>query len=121
MKTLFFVYNANSGLIHSAFDVLHKLVSPDTYSCNLCAITHGYLGEKKAWKTFVDQLEYTIEYFHKDEWIELYPEFNSKKENPFPAIYICSNGSLKALISSNDLKHMALEDLKEALKNLKLE
>jgi len=36
---LIFVYNANGGLVNSWLDTAHKIVSPSTYSCSLCAIT----------------------------------------------------------------------------------
>ena len=118
-RTLFFVYNANSGLLNSAFDSLHKLFSPQTYSCHLCAITHGYFGAKKEWEQCVKELEYAVEYFHKDEWIELYPEFKNKKDKKFPAVYICSNGGNKEILSAEQLEEMNLADLIKVLKELK--
>ena len=42
-----FIYNAKSGLANSIFDLAHKLISPDTYECNLCKITHGAFTETK--------------------------------------------------------------------------
>lgn len=119
-KTLFFVNNANSGLLNLTLDSIHKILSPKTYSCNLCSITHGYFGELKAWKDFTEQCNYTIEYFHKDEWKELYPEFNNKTRNQFPAVYICSNGGLKEIISSEALQGMQLNDLISKVNALKL-
>ncbi|NJM95354.1 MAG: GTPase, partial [Acaryochloridaceae cyanobacterium CSU_5_19] len=40
MDRLIFVYNANSGGINTALDIAHKLLSPSTYRCNLCRLTH---------------------------------------------------------------------------------
>ncbi|WP_232221892.1 hypothetical protein [Methanococcoides burtonii] len=45
-NTLIFVYNADSGLINEMKDYVHKIVSPSTYECNLCAITYGNTGIK---------------------------------------------------------------------------
>ena len=39
---LIFIYNAQKGRLNSLIDYIHKTVSPGTYSCNLCAITHNF-------------------------------------------------------------------------------
>jgi hypothetical protein len=49
---LLFVYNANSGKLNAAFDMAHKAISPSTYKCSLCALTHNPLKEKKEWVDF---------------------------------------------------------------------
>ena len=40
MMKLIFVYNAGSGKLNALFDMAHKIVSPTTYECSLCALTH---------------------------------------------------------------------------------
>ncbi len=45
---LVFVYNANSGLLNALLDMGHKVVSPRTYPCSLCALTYGSLGLRDA-------------------------------------------------------------------------
>ena len=50
---LLFVYNADSGLFNTLTDIAHKMLSPKTYTCNLCAITHGLFSEKEEWKEFI--------------------------------------------------------------------
>ena len=37
---LVFVYNANAGLVAGMLDSVHKVVSPATYPCSLCAVTY---------------------------------------------------------------------------------
>ncbi len=44
MNSLLFVYNADSGLVAGLFDSAHKLLSPSTYQCQLCTLTHGVTG-----------------------------------------------------------------------------
>jgi hypothetical protein len=68
MTTLFFIYNAESGLFNGALDWAHKIVSPNTYQCELCALTYGNFGEKNTWKKFIESLE-NVEtvFYHKDE------------------------------------------------------
>ncbi len=118
-RTLFFVYNANSGVLNSALDSMHKLLSPQTYKCSLCTITHGYFGAKKEWEIGITQLNYAIEYFHKDEWVELYPEFKKRRDQQFPSIYMCFNSGVKEILSAKQLEGMTLIDLIDILKNLK--
>lgn len=110
-KTLFFVYNANSGMLNLAFDSIHKLLSPTTYSCYLCSITHGYFGEVKAWKTFINQSDLSIEYYHKDEWKTAFPEVKEQLKNQYPVIYIRNYGHIEVLLSAEDIKGMDIEDL----------
>ena len=44
---LIFIYNAKSGLVNEFLDFAHKIVSPGTYNCNLCAISYGNFSMKK--------------------------------------------------------------------------
>jgi len=44
MSKLIFVYNADSGLLNAMKDWAHKIVSPETYPCSLCALTYNNLG-----------------------------------------------------------------------------
>ena len=71
---LIFVYNANSGKLNTPFDIAHKLISPETYQCDLCSLTHGALSERKAWKDFRERTGLEMEFLHKDEFEKLYEE-----------------------------------------------
>ena len=46
-KKLIFIYNAKSGLVNEMIDFAHKIVSPETYECNLCAISYNTFTKKK--------------------------------------------------------------------------
>ena len=46
-KELIFIYNAKSGLVNELLDFAHKIISPETYNCNLCAITYGTFAMDK--------------------------------------------------------------------------
>ena len=70
---LLFVYNADSGLFNTISDIGHKIFSPQTYDCRLCAITHGYFVERKAWRTFIEALAAECEFLHRDEFRRRYP------------------------------------------------
>ena len=71
---LIFVYNANSGKLNTLFDIAHKLISPETYECALCSLTHGALSEKKAWKEFRERTRLDMDFLHKDEFEKLFEQ-----------------------------------------------
>lgn len=66
--TLIFVYNAKSGSLNRFFDAAHKLLSPETYSCHLCNLTHNTLSERKSWRAFRSSTEINMEFYHIDEF-----------------------------------------------------
>jgi hypothetical protein len=110
--TLLFVYNADGGLFNLAFDVAHKIFSPKTYNCNLCAVTHGAFGMKDEWRQYLKTLETPVEFLHADEFKARYQIKNIQK---LPAIFKLENGELKLAINSdavnacrsvNDLKRI---------------
>ncbi|WP_442844535.1 GTPase [Leeuwenhoekiella sp. H156] len=65
---LLLVYNARSGGVQAALDSLHKIVSPATYACDLCKLTHGNLNMHRRWKEFLNQSDFEISVYHKDEF-----------------------------------------------------
>jgi len=46
-KTIVFIYNAHSDIWNKYIDFAHKIISPSTYACDLCSLTHGNYSEKK--------------------------------------------------------------------------
>ena len=62
-----FVYNADGGLWNLLADAAHKVLSPATYPCSLCALTYGPLGMKRTWARFVRTLPGEVVFLHKDE------------------------------------------------------
>ncbi len=118
MKSLIFVYNANSGIFNSISDTAHKIISPSTYQCNLCKITYGIVNEKDEWKSFISNLPYKTNFLHKKEFNKKYPNVKEK----LPVIFENSKGKLRLVISSdeinkckdiNDLKKLILSKLKK--------
>ncbi len=69
---LIFVYNADSGPISGLFDIGHKIISPDTYSCGLCRLTYDTLTEKQAWRAFRESASIEMEFLHRDEFEKKY-------------------------------------------------
>jgi hypothetical protein len=114
-KKLIFVYNANSGRINGLIDFAHKNISPNTYKCNLCAITYGNLGMRKEWKNFLEGLEYEVEFLHKDELKDNYPFLVTTK---LPVLFIQSGNESKLLIDSKSMNRCtSIEDLKKQILN----
>lgn len=66
-RKLVFVYNANSGAWNALFDAAHKLVSPSTYACSLCALTYGAVAKKRAWANFLRSLPHDVRFAYRDQ------------------------------------------------------
>jgi hypothetical protein len=114
---LVFVYNAGSGMLDRGFDFLHKAISPDTYACNLCRISHGLFTEKKEWRQFVGGLPWPATFFHKDQFHERFPDLAAV---PLPAIFMKSaNGGIEMLASADEISRARSVDDLAALLNKK--
>jgi hypothetical protein len=74
---LIFVYNADSGLFNTLTDIAHKALSPQTYACNLCAITHSYFSMRDAWKDFLTELGAECEFLHRDQFRARFPSLDT--------------------------------------------
>ena len=114
---LVFVYNADRGFFNMMADISHKVLSPSTYPCNLCALTHGAFSMRKEWRDFLAKIKPPLTFLHRDEFRK---EF--KLEDDLPAIYIqdlrteelrpfIAAATLKALTGLEDLKHMISDKL----------
>lgn len=81
--TLIFVYNANSGIFNVLADMAHKIFSPATYPCSLCALTYSNTGMRKEWRQFIEKLGNPVEFLHADELIKKY----AIHAIPLPAVF----------------------------------
>ena len=107
--TLVFVYNADSGLVNTLLDIGHKIVSPQTYNCNLCAITHSTFKMRDEWKQFVAQLNCPVEFLHRDELAERY----GLRDIPLPAIFLKMATGLQPWIGREEINRcQSLAELK---------
>ena len=110
---LVFVYNADRGFFILMADISHKMLSPTTYPCNLCALTHGTFSIRKEWRDFLAKIKPPLTFLHKDEFRK---EF--KLEDDLPAIYIqdLRTEELRPFIAAATLKTLTgLEDLKQMI------
>ena len=111
--SLVFVYNADSGLFNSLSDMSHKIFSPETYQCNLCALTHSTFGMRKSWKRFLETLDRGFEFLHADELKTRHGVSNVA----LPAIFMKEDGSLKLWIDASEINGCrTIDDLKRLIK-----
>lgn len=66
--TLIFVYNAQGGVLWALGDMVHKIASPATYPCSLCALTYGAVSMRQAWRDFLKQAEPASLFLYRDEF-----------------------------------------------------
>lgn len=89
----------------------HKIMSPQTYPCSLCAITNGVLSERKEWKAFREKSELEMEFLHSDEFKKQYASKFGYKFT-FPIVLEDNAGELQVLISTEKLDELdSVQDL----------
>ena len=108
-KSILFVYNADSGLFNTLTDIAHKIFAPETYECNLCAITYGNFAMRAEWKEFLETLEVELEFLHRDEFSGRYPEVTE----PLPAIFLKDGDRIDPWIPAGEINACgSVDDLK---------
>lgn len=111
-KHIVFVYNADSGMFNTLTDIAHKVFSPQTYECNLCAISHSYLTERSEWKEYIEGLGVECEFLHRDEFLKKY----NSDEKKFPVIFELVDDELKLQLSAEKINSCkSMDDLKSAI------
>lgn len=117
--SLVFVYNADSGVFNTLADAAHKIFSPRTYACNLCALTHTAVRMRGEWKQFLEGLGRPLEFLHADELAARY----ELKGVGLPAVFTRDSAGLKLLTGADsinacrtldELKQLVLEGLAAA-------
>jgi hypothetical protein len=99
MTRLLFVYNADDGLIAGMMDSVHKLVSPATYQCSLCAITHGIFRMDPKWRAWLDRAPYDVVFHHKPDFRAAYPGLDVK----LPAVLLDAGDGPEPLLRAEEL------------------
>lgn len=117
-----FVYNAQSGRLHGLMDAAHKLLSPSTYACKLCALTYGVWSENDSWKTFRESFPVPLEFLHIDEFKQTYPDV-SQKFNEFPFVLtLQADAGWNIYISREEFEKMEdlaalIDKMRESIEN----
>ena len=111
---LIFIYNADCGMMNTLLDIGHKIINPDTYTCNLCKLTYDTFKENAKWKKFREESNHEMEFLHKDEFEEKY---GVKFE--YPLILKEEEGTLKETISKAHLEAFkTLDELIDSISKL---
>jgi len=101
MPSLIFVYALDGGLFNGITHYAHKIISPSTYGCNLCAVTNNMLGTKREWATFLRELGMKAEFLHRDEFKHAYPKASQAS---LPAVFRSTgNDNLEVLITAGEI------------------
>jgi len=111
---LLFIYNANSGKLNALFDAGHKLFSPSTYQCSLCALTYDTFTENSIWKIFRKESKLTMEFYHKDEFETKFPSVNMI----YPAILKLEGNQLTTVLNKDVLN--TVSTVEELIKKMKI-
>ncbi len=96
---LVFVYNADSGVFNTLADAAHKIFSPRTYACNLCALTHTAVRMRGEWKQFLEGLGRPLEFLHADELAARY----GLEGVGLPAVFTRDGAGLKLLAGADSI------------------
>lgn len=108
---LIFIYNANAGLLHATIDTLHKWLSPSTYACQLCRITHHGFGMMTRMRKYLDSLDMELVFLHRDDYEEQIP-FPVE----LPAILKRSNDEVRIILDNQAINECS--DLEQLLQRL---
>ena len=106
---LLFVYNADGGRLAGLKDMFHKILSPATYSCSLCAVTYGATSMRPEWQQFVKALPMPVDFLHRDEFVRDFPQHRNQ---PLPAAFaVAETGELTPFIQAAELNAADLNEL----------
>ena len=108
-ERLLFVYNADGGPLASLRDAFHKILSPGTYPCSLCAITYGAAAMQPQWRPLIRALPVPVAFLHRDEFGRAYPQW---AHHPLPAAFaVDAAGGLTPFIEAPEMDAADLNGL----------
>lgn len=114
---LIFVYHAESGPLNAVLDGLHKLLSPATYPCELCALTYGKIMERKEWREFRKRSPYEMTFYHRDEFEEIHDE-----RFTYPVVLAERDGKQEPVLTKGQMAEMSdVDDMIAAVESLEEE
>jgi len=112
---LVLVYNADAGLFNMLADIGHRVVSPTTYPCALCELTHGYFAMRGTWATFAESLAMSVTYLHRDQFRALFPD----DAESLPAVFRVTGGDWRRLLDRDALRgYRSVTELADAIRAL---
>ncbi len=109
---LVFVYNAEAGLVAGAMDTVHKIVSPATYPCSLCAVTYGLAGMRRSWRDWLARQPLPAAFYHRADFRAAFP---AAADWPLPLVALARGAALEPLLGAGALATLDLDALMAAL------
>ena len=113
-SSLVLAYNADSGFFNAVTDLAHKALSPQTYQCNLCALTYSTFRMRRDWKVFLETLEMELQFLHADELKSRY----GVSGVPLPAVFRKEGAGLELLIGADSIDEcQTIDELKQLVRD----
>ena len=108
------MYHADGGRLAGLKDMFHKILSPGTYPCSLCAVTYGATAMRPEWGAFIKTLPLPVEFRHRDDFVRNYPQWRA---HPLPAAFaVADTGSLSPFIEAPEMDAADLNGLMELVR-----
>ena len=111
-KTIYFIYNADGGLLNEIKYWINKNLLKKNTKCELCDISHSKIFVRSEWLEFIKELkkEYKVEVLHRNE----IPESLLKKNYAFPCVILETEHDLIEIINGISLSRFTkTEGVKE--------
>ena len=116
-RTVYFIYNADGGLLNEIKYWINKNLLNRKSSCELCDISHSKIFVRYGWIQFIKELkkDYKVEVLHRNE----VPKKIIEKNFVFPCVIGETENDLIEIISSISLsgfrKTEGVKELREKL------
>jgi hypothetical protein len=116
-KTLYFIYNADGGLLNEIKYWINKNLLNKQNTCELCDISHSKIFVRSDWLQFIKELkkDYKVEVLHRNE----VPNKIIEKNYVFPCVIGETENDLIEIINSISFsgfrKTEGMKELREKL------
>ena len=116
-KAIYFIYNADGGVINEIKYWIDKNILKRETACELCDISHGKIFMRSEWSKFIKELkkDYKVEVLHRNEL----PKKILDKGYDFPCVIGETKNDLIEIIDNITLSNFGKTDgLKELSEKL---
>ena len=97
-KTIYFIYNADGGLLNEIKYWINKNLLRKQIACELCDISHSKIFVRSEWLKFIKELkrDYNVDVLHRNE----IPKKIQKKNYGFPCVIGETENDLIEIVNS---------------------
>ncbi|MEE4200727.1 hypothetical protein [Erythrobacter sp.] len=100
-RTLYYIYNADRGLLNAVRDSFHKTFAPDSYPCALCALAFGFFTMKPGWRKLRGQIAIEQKELHRDDYRRPFHDL----EERLPVIVLRGeDGATEVLVRAEEME-----------------